>query len=254
MRRRCYLLYMDTLLEGNTMRPGADVFIGFCLRNSIPFLILSEQCSRDRTQMKEQLEQAGIPGVRESCFYTTSMAAVDWCILKMPERIRASYIGGEALKGAIRQGGYIMDPVSPELYFVGMDPHMNYRDYSDTVQCLRDGAVLISTDSRAVMRRNGLFAAGNGAVVRMLEYAGGCEALDFGRGSKRTIQMAMRYLKIPEEDIMMIGTDFAKDIVPVLDTEMETVYVTWGESIENTGMNNECHPKYIVEDLAGLAR
>ncbi len=254
MRSRCYVMYLDALLDGSAVRPGADAFIQFLRQYSLPFLILSQQSSRDRRRITEQLENAGIKGVMERDIYTTSMAAVDWCVLKMPERVRAGYIGGDALKSALRQGGYIMDSLEPELYFVGMDQHMNYRDYSDTLQCLLSGAKLVSVDSRKIMVRDGLQMLGNGAIVKMLEYASDQEALDFGRGSKHTIQMALRYLRVNEEDVMMIGTDFLSDIVPVLDTDMETVYVTWGESIEHTGMNNQCHPKYIVEDLYGMMK
>ena len=52
----------------------------------------------------------------------------------------------------------------------------------------------------------------------------------------------------------MVGTHFTKDILPAIALGMTTVYVTQGNSIADLGMNDETHPDYIVEDLAGLTK
>jgi ribonucleotide monophosphatase NagD (HAD superfamily) len=182
------------------------------------------------------------------------MAAVDYLLVKFPQWKKAAYIGGRGIRAALELGGFSIDHKQPDVVFAGMNRNLSYKDYSDILQYLLNGAVLISTDSRRTQRMEGVDMIGSGAIVRMLEYASQKRAVDFSRGSDILLRMALRYLNIKAEDTLAVGDDFNRDIVPAIKRGMDTVLITNGEGIENLEMSDTIHPTYIVEDLSGLTR
>ncbi|MBQ9823311.1 MAG: HAD hydrolase-like protein [Solobacterium sp.] len=254
MFEKHYVIQMDALLRYGVPRPGAVEFMEALRANGLSYVIVTEQSSRTRPQLMEYFENSGFHYIEQGDFYTSAMAAVDYLLTKYPQWKKAAYIGGKGIRSCLDQGGFVIDNQRPDVVFVGMDRNLGYKDYSDTLQFLLNGSVLISTDSRRTMMIDGVEMIGNGSVVRMLEHASRRRCVDFSRGTDILLRMALRYSEVKAEDCMAVGDDFARDIVPALSRGMETVFVTNGESIEDLGMSDEVHPTYIVEDLSGLVR
>ena len=254
MLRGYYLIELDTLVHRGRVKPGAVHFIETLQIEQLPYLIISEQSARTPEQIASAMENAGFTHVTYDQIYTGIMAAVDWMIMYEPARNRAGYIGSAAMRNALERGGYIIDHTAPELFFTGINRNMTYSEYSEALNAIMQGAVLISCDSRPRIRVEGMWQIGNGAVVKMLEEASGTQAVEFGRGSEKMMRMALRYMQAPAHQVIMVGSDFERDIVPALLTDMTTVYVTDGESIMDLGMSDQVHPDYIVEDLNGLTK
>lgn len=249
-----HILQTEVLVNGRRPREGAIELIRFFHDNDIPYLILSEQSGRNRSQLADFFENVGFDRIYDHRFYTSAMAAVDWLMTYEPERRRVDYLGGNAIRSAIEVSGLTVSHGSAEAVFLGMDRNLTYQDYSETLQPLLSGALLLSTDSRRRMRFEGMETIGNGALTKMFEYAAGIRAGDFGHGSLSCLRMALRYLKLEPEDVLMVGNSFEKDILPAIELGMPTVYVTQGRSIVNLDITAEKHPDFIVEDLSGLTR
>jgi 4-nitrophenyl phosphatase len=249
-----HILQTEVLLNGRRPRPGAIELIRFFREQNIPYLILSEQSGRSRSMLADLFESAGFERIYDHRFYTTAMAAVDWMMAYEPDILKVDFIGGNAIRSAIEVSGLTVSHKEAQAFLLGLDRNMTYQDYSEALQTLLAGAVLLSTDSRRKVRFDGMEQVGNGAVVKMFEYATGRKAADFGHGSLLTLRMALRYLKLYPEDVLMVGNDYQKDILPAIELGMPSVYVTEGRSIENLDMSEDRHPDFIVEDLAGLTR
>lgn len=249
-----YLIQMDCVYKGGQAMPGANYFLSHLVQQKMPFLLLTELSGKTREELAQAMREAGISIVNELDLYSTSMAAVDYVVRKYPERIRVAGIGGKGMKEAIQKGGFINDRKSPDILFVGMNRNMTYLDYSYALQYILGGAKVISTDSRKTMMADGLHQIGNASVIKMLEYASGERAEDFGRGSEHYLLEATRFFKQKPEDIILVGDDFEKDMKPAMALGMTTVFVTKGQDMFELGMNDEVHPTYLVEDLYGLAK
>ncbi len=254
MLKGYYFIELDSLIRGGTARPGAVLFLEKLQEMQMPYLIITDQSARTNEQIAAAMMQAGFSHVTYDQIYTGVMAAVDWMIMYSPAKNRAAYIGSPAIKAALEKGGYIIDNRDPELLFVGLEKNMTYREYSEAVYHIICGADLISVDNRLRVKSDGIIQIGNGAVVKMLEAASGETAVDFGRGSEKMMRMALRYIQVMAHQVIMVGSDFEKDIVPALLLNMTTVYVTGGKDILGLGMSDQVHPDYIVEDLSGLAK
>lgn len=254
MFEKHYLIQMDCLIRSGKVLDGAAEFMQALQDNGFHYLIISEQTGRTRVQLEEYFHEKGLDTVSSSDFYTSAMAAVDYLLIKFPQFKKAAYIGGKGIKAALEMGGYTIDNIRPDVLFAGMDRNLTHKDYSDALQTLLNGAVLISTDSRRTQKIDGVDMVGNGAVVKMLEYACGKRAVDFSRGTDILLRMALRYMNVRADYVLAVGDDFRKDIIPAVRRGMDTVLVTNGASIEDLEMDDVLHPTYIVEDLSGLAR
>lgn len=254
MIKKNYLIQLDTLMRRGYPADGAVYFLDTLRENKLPFLILTEQSARTRDQTAALMNDVGFHGIRPADIYSSIMAAVDWVLWKEPFRRTAAYLGGPGIRLTLEEVGMTIRHMDADVLFVGMNRNLGYRDYSEAVQIIHDGAVLISTDSRRIQRQEGAEYIGNGAVVKMLEYASGIKALDFGRGSIGLYNMALRYMQVNARDVVSIGTQFPRDIEAARTMGIETVFLTNGASIMELGMDEENHPDYIVEDLYGLTR
>lgn len=250
-----YLIQMDSIYKGNEKEmAGANLFLSSLIEKKYPFIILTEYSGKTRKELAEMLRKTGLKVVNELDFYTSSMAAVDYVVHHYPERVRVAGIGGKGMKAAIEKGGFINDQKQPDLLFMGMNRNMTYVEYSYALQYLLKGAMLISTDSRKTMYADGEVQLGNGAIIKMLEYASGKKAEEFGRGTTKYLQETLRFLKQKPSDVIFVGDDFQKDILPAIELGMDTVLITHGEGIQDMGITDALHPTYIVEDLFGLAK
>jgi 4-nitrophenyl phosphatase len=249
-----HILQTEVLVNGRRPREGAIELIRFFHEQDIPYLILSEQSGRNRSQLADFFENCGFPRIFDHRFYTSAMAAVDWLMAYEPERRTVDYLGGNAIRSAIEISGLNLSRNEAQALFLGMDRNLTYDDYADALQPLLNGALLLSTDSRRRMRLEGREIIGNGSLTKMFEYAAGTKAADFGHGSILMLRMALRYLKLYPEDVLMVGNSFEKDIQPAVELGMPSVYVTQGRSIVNLDISEDCHPDFIVEDLHGLTR
>lgn len=254
MFKKNYLLQMESLILNGHPAPGAAELLDTMFVRGIPYLILSEQSGRTREKIAEMMNAGGFRNIRPSSIYTSVMASIDWVLMNEPERKKAAYIGGQGIRQTLEQVGFEISHGSPDVLFVGMNRNMSYKDYSDALQGILHGARLISTDGRRTQSSEGMDMIGNAAVVKMLEYASGMPAVDFGRGSELLLRMALRYMQVSRDDVILCGPDFRRDIIPGIRLGMETILITNGESIMEMGINEDLHPTYIVEDLYGLAR
>ena len=254
MIEKVHLLQLEVLLENRMLsKDGAEVLTKL-YRNAIPFLILTEQTGRTRDSLVEFFHASGMTMLRPDNFYTSAMAAVDWLSYFHPDKKRAAYIGGNGIKLSLQMGGFQIDYKNPDVLIVGMDRNLSYKDYSDYLQMILSGTTLMSTDNRLIQRFEGAEMIGNRAIVKMLEEASGVEAISFGRGSRLLPEMAMRYLNVSPDNILLVGNDFQKDIVPAIDLTMFTAYITGGNSIMSLGMSDVLHPDYLLESLGGLTK
>lgn len=255
MIRKYYIFQYNTLVvNGRYPSRGAAELLASLHAQSIPFLILTEQSNRTRQEIVEHMMKMGFYHMSADTVYTSTMAAADWVAREYPDRIRASLIGGRGMRETLNEAGFEIVSDHPDWLFSGFDRNATYVDYSYALSLLRSGAALISTDSARTRNGDAGDGIGPGAVCRMLEYAAGVRALEFGRPSVITVASALKYASCRPQDAVFVGDNFELDIVPALKCRMDTAFVSGGTSIYDSGISPEMHPKWMVDDLFGLTR
>lgn len=245
--------YSTLVVNGRYPAPGAMETLAKLHGAGIPFLILTEQSNKTRSEIVKHMMKMGFYHMSSDIVYTSTMAAADWIARQYPEKVKACYIGGSGMREVLDDAGFEIVNGHPDWLFNGFDRNAGYSDYTYCLSLLRSGAVLISTDSSAVKSSEIGEGVGPGAICRMMEYASGKRALEFGRPSVITTASILRYAGVKADDVLFIGNDFKKDIIPAIRCRMDTVYVTNGMEYE-LNVDDEMHPKWIIEDLTGLIR
>lgn len=246
-----YIIQLDTLLDHGIAQEGAIHFIECLKRHNMPFVIITEQSGRIRDHIADYMVERGFRYTSTKDIYTSSMAAVDYMRLRHPKYTKAFYLGGAGIKEAITKGGYSITDDRPDFVLVGMNKKATYTEYSQVSVCLNDGATLVSTDNRKNQIADGMRLIGNASVVKMLECSADTTAISFGRGSENLLLMAKLFLN--QDNILFVGSDFDRDIIPAKNCGFKTVFAAQGRDISEL-MEQEVHPDYIIEDLSGLTK
>lgn len=255
MIRKLHVFQYNTLVvNGRYPARGAVELLAALHAAEIPFLIVTEQSNRTRQEIITHMMKMGFYHMSAETVYTSTMAAADWIARQYPERARAAMIGGRGMRETLAEAGFEIVTEHPDWLFSGFDRNATYTDYSYGLSLLRSGAALISTDSSRTRSGEAGEGIGPGALCRMLEYAAHTRALEFGRPSVITAASALKYVSCQPCDAVYVGDHFELDLIPALKCRMDTALVTGGESGSDAGMSQELHPKWIVDDLFGLAR
>lgn len=253
MLKGTYLIQMECIYRNGRPVQGAVSLLDTFHQNSIPFLLISEQSASSRTAIAERMQQAGL-NVHPQNIYTGAYAACSYIHWRYPERKRIYSVGGRGIRDAMDHCHLIEDRKRPDYVLIGLDRDLTYADYNDILHVLNNGAKLITVDNRIVQYKDGEADLGNGAIVKMLEYASGIKAISFGRGSERMIRWCLRYLGVNAENLLVAGNDFRRDILPAIDLGCTTFLVSEGRDITVAGISSQLHPDYIVDTVNGIAK
>jgi 4-nitrophenyl phosphatase len=254
MLRGYYLIQMDAIWRGGRPRPGAVEFLDALQAGGLRYLLFTEQSGKRRAVIAKMMNDAGFHGIHSSEIYTGAMAAADYIDWRYPNQKKAYFLGGAGVKEALRERSFEVNRYHPDWVFIGMNRSLSYEDYSEAFHQILYGARLVSVDSRRVQFADGEQIPGNGAVVKMLEYASETEAMEFGRGSETACRQAARALAVLPEQLSVVGNDFRRDLLPAISLGARTFYITEGRALDGSGITSDVHPDYIADDPSGLIR
>ena len=227
MNKTCLIDLDGTMYCGDTLIPGAKIFIDWMLAQGHAFLFLTNNATRTRAENAAHMEKLGYRGILPSHFFTSAMASAAY-VAKRSDRRRAYYIGMAGLEEALLEQGFELVKEQADFVFVGLDKTADYRRYSDALKQLLDGARLIGTNTDRLIATSQGFDIGNGSIVNMDK------------------------LQLAKEDVVVIGDNLETDIRLGFDHGVETVFVTSGvhqrEDIARLGV----YPDHVVDDLREL--
>ncbi len=245
------IIFLEALIDNRGIREGAIEYIEYLIRNNIFFVIVSEQCSRNKSQIIEYLTKYGFPMIEETNIFTSSNAAIRWLLSKEIYK-NVAYLGGRGMKEAIETSPLEINYTNPDAVLIGLNREVSYKDYNDFLQYILNKAQFISVDDRKSQLYEGLSMIGNAAIVKMLETASNTKALKFGRGNEMLLIEVMKNYDLDKEDTILISDEFYLDILPAMNLGLETTLITNGNSLEKYGFDNNFHPTHIAENYKGL--
>lgn len=249
---KTYLIDLDgTMYRGNSNIDGAKEFIDDCLKNNIPFCFLTNNASRTLKQNVEHMEKLGFEGIEEKHFFTSSMAAAR--AMRKKGYTKAQMIGMDGLSEALKNSGFEISD-EPQCLFVGLDKQGSYEKYSQALQYLLKGAVLVGTNDDRLLANGDTFNVGNGSIVRMFEYASGQTSMKIGKPSGTILYEALEYYGLSKEECIIIGDNLETDIALGVNEHVKTILVLSGvhheEDIERLGI----YPDRIIRRLDELVQ
>lgn len=249
-----YLIDLDgTMYRESMMIDGAKDFIDECIANGESFAFLTNNASRTKQENADHMLKMGFQGIKPEQFFTSAMGAARY-VKHLGIGQRAFYIGQAGLKEALLDNDFILCDSDVQVVFVGLDVHADYRMYSKALDFLLKGARLIGTNSDRLIAQPSGFHMGNGAIVKMFEYASGQISPQIGKPYAPMLSESMAYFKCNKNHVTIIGDNLETDIVMGLTQGINSIFVTSGVHNKEDMERMQIHPSKVVENLKELLK
>ncbi|MCI8850994.1 MAG: HAD-IIA family hydrolase [Erysipelotrichaceae bacterium] len=247
-------LFLDldgTMYRGNKMMEGGRELMEALRENQQRYLFLTNNSKRTRRQNAEHMESMGYLGIRKYDFFTSAMAAAIY-VRKNYDKRKVFMIGEEGLREALLEQGFLFDDENPDFVFVGLDQKANYQKYSQAVNALKNGAILIGTNEDRVLAQEDGFVLGNGSVVAMMEYASNQKSPKIGKPHAPILAEALESIGLQKHEVLLVGDNLETDILLGKQCGVETVLVLGGVHDEADCERLGIYPDHIVKNLNQL--
>lgn len=244
-----YLIDLDgTMFRGNEPIDGASLFIDVLNEQEIPYLFVTNNSSATSEAVVAKLNAMNIKANKNQVI-TSSKASANY-IAKVRENPIVFMIGEQGLYEALKEKGIeVTDRDDANVVVVGIDRNINYEKLSNAALAVRKGALFISTNSDVAIPSERGLLPGNGSLTAVISVSTGREPTFIGKPEAIIIDEALDQLRVPKDEVMMVGDNYATDITAGIRAGIDTLMVFTGVTQKEELMKVEIQPTYHVNNL-----
>ncbi|MEW5826547.1 MAG: HAD-IIA family hydrolase [Candidatus Bipolaricaulota bacterium] len=251
---RAFLVDIDGVLtRGSAGLPGAAEALR-ALESAAPTLLLSNNSTRSRRELAQHLQALGF-SVDPAGVLPSSTLAAHYLLQEIgPTRV---WVVGEAgLREELVAAGHEVAarPEDAAWLIVGMDRNLTYKTLDAALHAMLAGARFLATNEDATFPTSDGVVPGAGAIVGALRGMGFAPHAVMGKPSPHALEIALRKLGRPPEQVLMIGDRLDTDIAGAAAAGMDSALVLCGVTREADVPRSAAGPTWIAADLAALVR
>ena len=251
---KTYIIDLDgTMYRGSTNINGAREFIDYLHSKNLPYMFLTNNATRTKKQAKKHMLNLGFKDIKEEDFFTSAMATAQYIAKNYTEK-KCFMLGESGLEEALKERNLELVQENANFVVVGLDRNATYKKYSEALHHILKGAKFIATNPDRLLANNETFDIGNGAVIDMLEYASGVEAVKIGKPYQTILNILLEEKKLKKEDIILLGDNLETDIKLGYDAKIETIMVCSGVHTEKDIDRLKVYPTKVVKNLRELIK
>lgn len=213
----------------------------------IPYLFVTNNSSRTPKQVADKLMRFDIPASEEQVF-TTSMATAQH-IAQQKKDASVYVIGEEGIRQAIEENGLSFGEENAEFVVVGIDRGITYEKLATGCLAIRNGARFISTNGDVAIPTERGLLPGNGSLTSVLTVSTGVEPVFIGKPESIIMEQAMRVLGTDISETLMVGDNYATDIMAGINAGMDTLLVHTGVTKREHMADYDRKPTYAIDSL-----
>ncbi|MER2191461.1 MAG: TIGR01457 family HAD-type hydrolase [Solibacillus sp.] len=246
---KAYCFDLDgTVLRGKTGIPSAVAFIHGLQGSGVEPFYVTNNSSKTREQLQEGLLAIGITAPLTH-IYSSALATAKYIAQHYPNAT-VQVIGTDGIRAALDAEGVHVSKEQPDVLVMGIDREMTYAKLAEASLAIQKGAKLIGTNEDVKFPTEDGFVPGNGSFVRLVANVAGVEPLFIGKPSPVMLEVIQAEHGFSREDMVMIGDNYATDILCGINFGCHTIHVNTG--VTPTAIVNEQaqQPTYLVETLA----
>jgi HAD superfamily hydrolase (TIGR01457 family) len=250
---RGFLLDMDgTFYLSDRLLEGALRFIDLLREQKKEFLFLTNNSSKHRRQYAEKISRLGLP-ISEELVLTSGEATALYLKRQHPGA-RLFVVGTPSLEEELRQHGFQLVKQEPDFLVLGFDTTLTYQKLWTLCDFVRAGIPYIATHPDFNCPTETGWMPDVGAMIAFVKAATGKEPdLVVGKPNRLIVDAAATKMKLPVNQLAMVGDRLYTDIALGQSSGIVTVLVLSGETkIENL-KDSPFQPDYTFQNLAGVA-
>jgi NagD protein len=242
------LIDMDGVVYGGeTMIPGADVFIARLLKENIPFLFMTNNSQRTRLEAVRKLARLGI-AVKESHIYTSALATGKFLSSQIPNG--TAYVLGEGgLLSSLHENGISLVNTDPDFVVLGEGRNFTLEMVQRAVDMILAGAKFVITNRDPSPKKKGWDNLGIAATSAMIEEATGIKAFVVGKPGPVMMRAARKELGLETAETTIIGDTMDTDIRGGVQMGYKTILVLSGITKKENLIRYAYKPDMVVDSV-----
>jgi 4-nitrophenyl phosphatase/NagD protein len=249
---KAFILDMDgTVFLSDQLLPGAKELVDFFKRQQIPFLLLTNNSSRQGLQYVQKLGRLGLD-VAEKHIFTSGEATAIY-LQEYYQSVRRIYlVGTPALEQEFVRQGFELSDQDPQAVVLGFDTTLTYEKLWKLCDFIRAGLPYIATHPDINCPISGGFMPDIGAMMAFVKVSTGKAPHQIvGKPNAPVVSALMKKLNFPASEICMVGDRLYTDIA-LGQAGLMTVLVLSGETRLEMVPDSPFQPDLVVENLAAL--
>lgn len=253
-----------TVYLGESALPGAVEGIGELRRRGKGVLFVSNKPLEPRDSYAKKLTKLGIPASPDDVI--TSAFVLGYHLSRTEPHLNLYVVGEENLLNELRGHGLkivnefveqdsmgVIQPHGVDAVVVAFDRTLNYRKLNTAYQALRNGARFFATNAdKACPMPGGAIPDAGGTIAALEHMTGRKVELLAGKPSDLIIQVALQKLKLPVEQVMMVGDRLETDIFMGQQAGMVTTVTLTGVSKREDVAAMSSPPDFVIENISEL--
>ena len=244
-----YLIDLDgTAYRGCEVINETLQFVKKLHEKQIPYLFLTNNSSKTPDMVADVLQKHGYPVTKEQ-IYTPSMATAQYIYEQNPNA-KVYMIGEIGLETALLEKGLTLTSEQPDYVVIGLDRDINYEKYGLACLGIRQGATFISTNGDVAIPTERGLMPGNGALTSVITVSTGVDPIFIGKPERIIMEKALEMIKVPRQEVAMIGDNYFTDILAGINANIPTIYIEGGVSLREEVMSYDAKPTHILKDLS----
>ena len=245
------LIDMDGVVYGgDTLIPGADDFINGLVKNSVPFMFMTNNSQRTPLEVVRKLKKLGID-VTEKHVYTSAMATGRFLASQIPNG--TAYVLGEGgLLSSLHQSGITLVDTDPDFVVLGEGRNFTLEMVQRAVDMILAGAKFITTNRDPSPKKKGWNNLGIAATTAMIEEAAGVKAFVVGKPGPVMMRSARKACGLETAETTIIGDTMDTDIQGGVQMGYKTILVLSGITKQEDFKKFAFKPDLVVNSVSDI--
>ena len=246
-----------TLIDDKNSLPIASAveFIEELNKKEVPYVVITNNTKQKSDKFLEFLNSLGFKIDKDS-FIDPFLVLKESVSFK-----KIAAFGSEKFISILKEMGYEICQNFPEALFVAATDKYTNQDYAKMIEYLLEGCELVGMHATSIYAREGKRYPGCGAILQMLKYATGKDALIVGKPSVKFYEKALEKLRaknvnINFSDVTIISDDAKGDLAGAKKLGMKCVFVLSGkyknEKEGLSGLSKDEMPDIVIENIGEL--
>jgi 4-nitrophenyl phosphatase len=248
---KCFLLDMDgTFYLGDRLLPGALEFVTLLAKRQLPFLFLTNNSSRSRSNYVHKLAKLGLT-VREDKIFTSGEATTIFLKREAPGA-EVFVVGTPSLEEEFRANGFELVHENPDYVVLGFDTTFDYAKLWRLCEMVRAGVGYIATHPDLNCPTENGVMPDIGCVIEFVATSTGRRPdVVVGKPNHPIVDALVAKTGFSASEMTMVGDRLYTDIA-LGQHGLRTVLVLSGESTRDDLAASDFQPDHVMQDLAQL--
>jgi 4-nitrophenyl phosphatase len=251
---RHLIVDMDGVLwRGDQPMPGLTDFFATLRALEVRFVLATNNASKRPDEYQEKLARFGVEVPLETIL-TSAQATADYLASIAPPGTPVYAIGGNGVRHALTERGFVLAEEDVRYVVVGWDPDLHWQKMAKAALLIQRGAVLIGTNPDTTYPTPAGLVPGNGSNLAVLELTTGVKPVVIGKPEPWLYRAAMARMGGSPETTAALGDRLDTDILGGRRAGLRTILVLSGITTPEELARSPVRPDLVCADIGELAR